>query len=577
MNSIPASKFVSVIPSVLSAGGSPLVLNAVFLTQDPSIPTGSAQAFVGLQSVEDWFGAQSPEAIMAGKYFAGFSGANILPSTLYFYRYNLADDAAYLRSGSLEGLPLATLQSYAGTLIVTIDGRIVTSPSIDLSSSTSFSNAAALIQAGLQTTGSIFAGTGTLVTGTPNLTIASVTSGKVHIGDTVVGVSIPGSTTIESQTSGAPGGIGVYVMSANASATVASPEAIDITSTATVAYDALREAFVISSSTDGVDSTIGFATGTLATHALLTSATGAVLSQGAAAATPASAMNGLVNSTQNWATFTTVWEADTDTALLFADWVTGVSPAGQERFAYVEWDSDLTETTGPAPDSFGAQVKAGAYNGVYPQFDLDAGRKAAFVCGTIASIDFTETQGSTTLAYRSQAGLSADVTSIVAANNLEGNAYNYYGAVATANDGFVYEYPGSMPGVWKWMQPYINQIWMNSGFQLALLTMLTSLKSLPYNTQGYNQCRAALLDPILAAVNFGAIQPNVPLSASQAQQVNTAAGVKIDGILSTVGWYLQIKPASPLSRANRTTPPMTFWYTDGGSIQQINLASIDIQ
>lgn len=577
MNSIPASKFVSVTPSVLSAGGSPLVLNAVFLTQDDSIPIGNAQAFEGLQSVQDWFGVQSAEAQMAEKYFSGFTGANLLPSTLYFYQFNVADIGAYLRSGSLEGLPLATLQSYAGTLIVTIDGRIVTSPSIDLSSATSFSNAAALMQAGLRTVGSIFAGTGTLVTATPNLTIASVVSGKIHIGDTVVGTQIPGGTTIVSQTSGAPGGIGVYVMSANASATVASPEAVDVTSDATVTYDALREAFVVASSSTGADSTIGFASGTLAADVHLTSATGAVLSQGAVAASPASAMNGVVNSTQNWATFTTVWEADTDTALEFADWVTAISPAGQERFAYVEWDSDLSETTGPAPDSFGAQVKAGAFNGVFPQFDLDAGRKAAFVCGTVASIDFDETQGSTTLAYRSQAGLTADVTSIDVANNLEGNAYNYYGAVATANQGFVFEYPGSMPGVWKWMQPYINQIWMNSAFQLALLVMLTGTKSLPYNTQGYNLCRSALIDPILAAVNFGAIQPNIPLTALQAQQVNTAAGVKIDGILSTVGWYLQIKPAAPLARGNRTTPPMTFWYTDGGSIQQINLASIDVQ
>jgi hypothetical protein len=81
-------------------------------------------------------------------------------------------------------------------------------------------------------TGSIgFSGTGTLVTATPNLTIASVVSGILSIGDTVTGTDIPANTTILSQTSGTPGGVGVYVMSANASGTVSSAEAITSTST----------------------------------------------------------------------------------------------------------------------------------------------------------------------------------------------------------------------------------------------------------------------------------------------------------------------------------------------------------
>jgi hypothetical protein len=75
-----------------------------------------------------------------------------------------------------------------------------------------------------------FTGDGTLVIGTPNLTITTKTNGILSPGDAVSGTGIPSGTTILSQTSGNAGGVGVYVMSANATATESSPEAITGTS-----------------------------------------------------------------------------------------------------------------------------------------------------------------------------------------------------------------------------------------------------------------------------------------------------------------------------------------------------------
>lgn len=57
-----------------------------------------------------------------------------------------------------------------------------------------------------QTIGAQFTGTGS---GT-NLTVSSV-SGVIAVGDLIVGSGVPGSTTISSQSSGVPGGAGVYV------------------------------------------------------------------------------------------------------------------------------------------------------------------------------------------------------------------------------------------------------------------------------------------------------------------------------------------------------------------------------
>jgi hypothetical protein len=556
------------------------------LTTDPSIPIGVAQAFVNDAAVSAWFGANAPETLNWGNiYFGGFIGADSLPGTMYFFQYNEDDVAAYLRGGSLATTTLTELQGFSGTLLVTVDGRALTSANINLSSATSFSNAAGLLQTGLQNVGNVW--TGTLTTATSEtVTIDTTTTGQLHVGDVLVGTDIPVGATITAFGTYTPTtGMGTVTISAAATGTVG-PEAGTVTYDPTVTYDALREGFVITSPTTGVTSSLAFASGALAVDLLLTQVTGAVLSQGAAAATPASAMNAVTQATQNWVTFSHVFDltGDVPTALGFAQWVSTASPAGQERFLYVEWDADLAETTGPASESFGAMVTAASYNGVMPNFDLTSGQKAAFVMGAIASLDTSATGGRFTLAYKGQNGLTPDVTSAQVAANLAGtpygsggNGYNFYGAFATANQAFQFLQPGSMPGQWKWVDAYVNQVLMNSDFQLALAELETNVKSIPFNTAGYNLIRSTLLDPINKYINFGAIQPGIPLSASQAQQVNTAAGRKIDTVLSTVGWYLQILPASAQVRGLRGSPPMKFWYTDGGSIQSLLLATIDIQ
>lgn len=576
MQSIPASQLVSTVPSVLGTGGNPLSPNANFFTNDASIPYGVAQGFPDATAVADWFGNDSPEAILGNKYFSGYIGSDSLPSLLWFFQYATAAVAAYLRGGSVEGLSLTELQAFTGTVIVSVDGRTVTSSAINLASATSFSNAAALIQAGLQAVGNVWTGTITTTVST-TVTIDTTTTGQLHIGDVLVGTDIPTGATIVSFGSYTPtAGSGTVVISAAATGAVG-PEASSVTYDPTVAYDPLRAAFVITSPTTGADSSVGFATGTLSPDIFLNQATGAVVSVGGVASTPASACNALVLSTQNFVTFTTVFEATVDEALGFANWVSTATPAGSKRFAYIEWDSNAAEGTGAAPESFGAQLIEAEYDGSMPNYDLSSGQKAAFICGAIASLDTEATQGRITLAYKGQAGLVPDVVDPTTAQNLQLNGYNFYGAYATANQAFQFLQPGSMPGSWKWVDAYINQILINSDFQLALVNLEASVKSIPYNTTGYNLVRAALLDPINKYVNFGAIQPGVPLSASQAQQVNTAAGAKIDGVLSTVGWYLQILPASPTVRGLRGSPPMKFWYTDGGSIQTLLLATIDVQ
>jgi Protein of unknown function (DUF3383) len=569
MNALPASAFVNVIPGVLTPGGSPLSLNAVFVDQDPSIPIGSVLGFANLAAVNAWFGADSTEAQYAAIYFAGFTNCDQLPSQLYFVQYNVNAVAAYLRGGTVAGVPLATLQGYSGTITLEVNGETVSSANINLSSATSFTNAAALITSGLQSPGSIFNGTGTVVGSSNQLQITAVAAGALHIGDTVVGTNIPAATTITAFGTGT-GGVGTYTMSATATGS-GSGETIHVTSAATCTYDSQRAAFVITSPTTGSASTIAYPTDTsLSPDLNLTQIYGAVLSQGAAPATAAGTMATVVAANQNWASFMTTWEPILSLKLAFAAWAT----TQNQRYAYVCFDSDVTPTQGSDPSCFAQQVIGD--NGIISVWNPD-GTKAAFICSIIASINFSEINGRTTFAYRSQAGLVPDVTSLTVYQNLKANGYNAYCAVATANANFQFLQPGQISGIWTWIDPYIDQIYWNAAFQLAFLNLLTQIKAVPYTPAGYNLLRETLSPLITAMGAFGAWVSGVTLAGNQIAEINQAAGLDISTTLSSQGWYLQILDPGATARGNRTSPDITFWYTDGGAIQQINMSSIDVE
>jgi len=347
----------------------------------------------------------------------------------------------------------------------------------------------------------------------------------------------------------------------------------------TVAFDSISSAFVFTVNTTGPTSTITYASASLSASLLLTQATGAVTSQGAAATDPITAMNAIIAQTTNFASFMTAFDPDitagvNTNALLFAQWTSQQN----NRYVYVAWDTDSSPTTSaPAVASLGYLVQQAAYSGVAVVYEPTDLYLQWFICGAIASIDFTQTNGRATLAFKSQAGIAASITNQTQAANLLANGYNFYGSYATANDQFIFLYNGQISGKYKWIDSYVNQIWLNNQLQLALMTLLTNVKSIPYNTAGYALIEAACADPINAGLNFGAFAPGVQLSALQIAEVNNAAGANIATTIQNRGWYLQVLPASAQSRGNRTTPPINFWYADAGSIQQISLASIEIQ
>ncbi len=578
VNSIPAKELVDVIPNVLNAGGSALDLNGLLLTNSIRVPINTVQTFATAADVADFFGGSSQEADNATVYFNGFDNSNVKPGSVLFTQYNAVDVAAYLRSGDIGAqYTLDELKALAsGNVTISIDGYSRTGSAIDLSAASSYSNAASIIQTALNLTlPTLFSVTGSIAGTT--LTVTAVGSGNVSVGASVTGNSAIGYVT---EFLSGTGGTGTYKMSATQ--TVSSATLVGKPTAAAVAYDSVSGAFTIASGIVGDISTIGFATGTMSAPLLLTSATGATLSQGADASSPDTFMDNILELTQNWATFMTLFDPDVSgftNKQAFADWANGQ----ENRFMYVCWDTDQSpRTSNPATGSLGFALQQADTSGTYLISSLTTDtttgpEMAAFACGIAASLDFNQTNGRTTFAYRSQTGLVPSVTSASQASNLVANGYNFYGAYATANQRFIFMQDGQVSGPFEWADSYIDQIWLNNQFQLALMELLANARSIPYNPAGYSMIETACADVINQAGNFGIFRPGVTLSQSQRAAVNNAAGVNIADTLQTRGWFLQVKDASPQVRAARGSPPCTFWYVDGQSVQKITLASIEVQ
>ena len=477
---------------------------------------------------------------------------------------------------------------------------------------------------------------------TTQLVVTSVT-GIISIGDTAVGTGIPASTTFVSQLSGSTGGAGTYIMSqattASSAACTSTSTVLDVTvdtdnaiavgqtlsgssvpagvlitallsgtggvgtyrisgaqlniaseamtglaTAPVVTFDSVSGGFLITSGITGAPSTSAFATGTLAAPLLLTSATGAMLSQGAAAATPAAFMSSIVNLTTNWATFFLAFDPDGGSGnaqkIAFSAWTSSVAP----RYAYIDWDTDITPTESvPATASQGYIINTqDQYSGtvlIYEPTDLN---HAPFISGAIAAIDFGAPGGRTTMAYRTQPGLGAAVSSVTAAANLAGspslegsfgNGYNFVGFFSLPNQISINFQRGTISGPYQWIDSYVNQIWLTAQFQSAAYNYMLAVKSFPYTPAGYANFELAMQSVIDAGLSFGAFAGGVTLSPAQIAAVNNQAGANIAQTLQTQGYYFQILDPGTTVRQSRGSPIVTFWYVDEGSVQSLTIGS----
>ena len=486
--SIPASEIVTVLPSVLGAGGTAMALNAVIISDDVKFV---AKEYSNADAVGNDYGTTSDKYKFAQIYFNGFTGSTVKPSALFISKYSAVDSAAKLTGASLRSMSLNQLKAITGAISLTINGFLVTGM-VDLSAATSFSNAATLIATAL--------------------------------------------TTV-------------------------------------VTFDTQLQSFVIASCVIGATSSISFATGAAAEALGLTELTGAQLDNVTAVDTATTAMKRLTNYTLNLSTIVT----ETSTALTddiqkeIATWVS----LQNHRYWLVKYGEEPTALIANNTTNFAgwvAENNVADVTCIYGTFE-----HAALCAGYAASLNFSELNGRTTMDFRSTSTLAPSVTDVDDANALESNGYAYYGAFATANDRFIFLRNSIVSGEFKWVDAYLNQIYFNSQLQLAQITGLIANKSIPYNEVGKSKVRASAQDPINEMLNFGGIQTGVILSEQQKSIINNEAGVDAATIIFNQGYYLMIRDATAQVRAVRGSFPIKLWYTDGGSVHSINIASINVQ
>ena len=88
--------------------------------------------------------------------------------------------------------------------------------------------------------------------------------------------------------------------------------------------------------------------------------------------------------------------------------------------------------------------------------------------------------------------------------------------------------------------------------------------------------KAWMMDPINEARNNAAIEPGVQISERQRSEVMNEAGLDISKELLTQGYYVQVLDPGAAVRAERGSPVVSLWYTYGGAVQKIEVASTAI-
>lgn len=349
---------------------------------------------------------------------------------------------------------------------------------------------------------------------------------------------------------------------------------LGLTSPAAVTWDALSSCFVVTSGTSGDTSTITLATGPAA---ILLGLDAGYVSNGIASDTPASAMDRIKQQGNNWVDFFTTFDAATPDAALalrlgFARW----SSAQNDEYLFVGWDYANSYKVPNNDATFGRTVEREKIGGTYVLYG--GVEQAAFFAGYAGAIDFQAVNGRATAAFKSQEGLATTVNTLAVAQAVLSNNASYYGAYGARGgnlDNCLYD--GRMNGSkFKWVDTYLNQVYLNSQLRLAIWYGLRAANSVPYNALGETLIRAWCADPIAEALNNGSIRVGVPLSNSQKATINQQAGIDISNELYGQGYYLQILPADAQTRGQRKSPPCKLFYMDGGSVQSISLASIAV-
>lgn len=331
---------------------------------------------------------------------------------------------------------------------------------------------------------------------------------------------------------------------------------------ATIAWDGSR--FVLTSSTTGVTSIVGYASATgsgtdISTMLKLTSATALVPVPGFAAETPVECAVALANQSGQWygLSFAAATMPTDDQLEAVAAFIEGASIS--RILGVTETDTrvlDASYTTDLA-----SRFKALAYKRTCVQFSANRYAICSLI-GRAFSVNFNANRSTITLMYKQEPGIVAENLTETQAQTLKAKRCNVF--VQYMNDTTIIQY-GVMSG-----QAYFDEIhgldWFVDALQTAEYNLLYQSKTkIPQTDDGQNQLVNVASSVCQEAINNGLVAPG--------QWNADGFGQLARGDYLDQGFYIYTPPMAAQDqsiREQRIAPPLQIALKLAGAIHELD-------
>lgn len=322
--------------------------------------------------------------------------------------------------------------------------------------------------------------------------------------------------------------------------------------------------FIITSSTTGVSSTVGYATtgtGTdISAQLKLTSALSSGLVSGYAAETPAACATALANKSSNW--YGLIFNASTQPSDSESLAVSDVIEALTVSRLYGVTITGTSVLSSSVTNDLASLMKAAGYKRSFCQYSANVAAVASFF-GRAFSVNFNANRSTITMMYKQEPSVTPETITETQASTLKTKRCNIF--VTYDNDTSIIQY-GVMSG-----SAYFDEMhgldWLQNSVQTNVYNLLyTSKTKVPQTDAGVNQIVNAVNQSMDAAVNNGLVAPGT-WTADGFGQLTTGDYLK-------TGYYVYATPLALQSsgnRAARLAPPIQVAAKLAGAIQEVDV------
>lgn len=284
---------------------------------------------------------------------------------------------------------------------------------------------------------------------------------------------------------------------------------------ATVAFDATRGSFNLTSGATGPDTVSVAAGGTTDLAGPLGWLTGAVLSNGAAAQSVTGLLVTSINVSNNFGSFAFIPVLTQAQIVEAAAW--NNTQNVDYMYSVPVLPACASSVSAAVIDIGGTTLTLAPLPGEYPE-------QAPMMIE--AATDYTKRNSVQNYMFQIF-GLTPSVTTDADADLYDGLTVNYYGQTQTAGQLIQFYQRGVMTGLP--VDPadqnvYANEQWLKDAASAAIMTLLLALAQVPANAQGRSQILAVLQGVINQALFNGTVSVGKPLTTAQKLYIGNATG-----------------------------------------------------